>query len=234
MQAKSFHILARNFAHGVVGFSLITLLAIGACSRSSVPNLFSTAPPWRAASERKCLSSGRVVATSFLQPMHRLGGPGVCGAIKPFRVQGLGTSPVRLKPAATLRCPMVPAVDAWLNTVVQPAAHNYLGRSVVEIQVAASYSCRTRNNRPGARLSEHAFANALDISAFTLSDGRRVTVLKGWKSRGGEARFLRAVHRGACRIFTTVIGPDGDSYHRNHFHLDLARHSTRRVYRVCR
>ena len=117
---------------------------------------------------------------------------------------------------------------------MESLARQHLGREVVSIQVAASYACRTRNSIPGARLSEHGRANALDVRGFVLAGGEVVSVRHGWHSWGGESAFLREVHRGACRIFTTVLGPNADRYHRDHFHFDLARHGRRGTYRVCR
>ena len=137
---------------------------------------------------------------------------------------------VALSPAATLACPMIPQVDAWLARDVQPAAMSLFGEPVTQMDVAGSYSCRTRNGRPGAKMSEHAFANALDVRAFRLASGRRITVERGWKGPLDEAVFLRTAHRGACRRFRTIIGPDGDRFHHDHFHLDLAWHGKDGVY----
>ena len=128
---------------------------------------------------------------------------------------------------------MVPATDHWVQTAVLPAARHYFGVDVVELQVAASYSCRPRNGIAGGPLSEHGHANALDISGFVLADGRRVSVLTGWSGNVAERAFLRAVHKGACRTFTTVLGPNADAYHRDHFHLDLARHGRSGRVRIC-
>ncbi len=129
---------------------------------------------------------------------------------------------------------MVPAVDSWVRDHVVPASVRYLGSPVVGLKVASSYSCRTRNSKPGAKLSEHGLANALDVAAFDLADGRRITVKRGWNQPNEEAGFLRAVHKAACSRFTTVLGPDADRYHQDHFHLDLARHNKANTYRVCR
>jgi hypothetical protein len=91
----------------------------------------------------------------------------------------------------------------------------------------ASYGCRSRDNIPGAQLSEHAFGNAVDIGAFVLADGRTVSVRDDWGGAPDAAAFLRTAHDGACPIFNTVLGPGADRYHTNHFHLDLARHRGR-------
>jgi len=138
-----------------------------------------------------------------------------------------------MKPAALLRCPMIPQVERWVAETVAPQARTHLGSPVVEVTVAASYSCRAINHIAGGKLSEHGYANALDVSAFTLADGRRITVKGGWYGDSGERAFLRAVHGGACRQFTTVLGPEADRHHRDHFHMDLARHGRDGLKRIC-
>ncbi len=183
-------------------------------------------PPRFNDDERACLASGVVSQSSFVTSRSSLGsGYSACGAIQPFVMHAAIGGQVALQPAATLRCPMVPAVESWLRDVVRPAARQHLGRDVVSIQVAASYACRTRNSIRGARLSEHGRANALDVRGFVLAGGGVVSVRHGWHAWGGE---------GACRIFTTVLGPNADRYHRDHFHFDLARHGRHGTYRVCR
>ncbi len=189
---------------------------------------------WHMISDRRCLTSGGVRQTRFVRARSAIYGAGACGVERPFVVDaGLGGA-VGFQPAATLRCPMVAPVDYWLRHTVQPAARRYFAQPVVRLKIAASYACRTRNSRRNARLSEHARANALDVSAFWLADGTRITVKRGWRSWGAQGRFLRTVHNGACRQFTTVLGPDADRYHHDHFHLDLARHGRTGSYRVCR
>jgi len=95
---------------------------------------------------------------------------------------------------------------------------------VAGIRLAGSYSCRPMNHAFGARLSEHGHANAVDVAGFELIDGRTVEVQHYWRGSQPERRFLRAVRRGSCNVFTTVLGPGYDPLHRDHLHLDLARH----------
>jgi len=208
------------------------LLAAGAllvwgCSRT--PAFIAQYEPWRAEEERACLASGYVQRTPYLLARASLGGPSVCGALQPFEMTAAAGGRVSLKPAAMLRCPMIPAVEWWIEQVVEPAAARHFGVPIAEVKVAASYGCRPMNNQWGARLSEHGHANALDVSGFVLADGRRVDVKSGWWGDPRERAFLRAVHRGACGAFTTVLGPDYDRLHRDHFHLDLARRKNGRV-----
>ena len=135
--------------------------------------------------------------------------------------------PVAIKPAATLACPIVSVLDRWLADSVQPAALRWFGARVVEIKQISAYSCRGMNGNSNAHISEHAFGNALDIAAFTLADGRRISVQDGWKGLPEEQGFLRDVQAAACRQFTTVLAPGSNVYHYNHIHVDLMRRARR-------
>ena len=138
-------------------------------------------------------------------------------------------SPVAIEPKATLACPLITAVDRWLVDDVQPAAVAWFGEPVVEIRQLSSYACRSMNSQPGARTSEHAYGNALDIAAYRFASGREVTVKDGWRGRPEERGFLRQIHAAACERFSTVLGPGADAFHYDHFHLDLARRSSKSV-----
>jgi hypothetical protein len=136
--------------------------------------------------------------------------------------------PATVTPAATLACPMVSALDQWIAGSVQPAALQWFGQPVVEIRQISAYSCRGMNGNPRARISEHAFGNALDIAAFMLADGRKVTVREGWRGLPEERGFLRDVHATACQQFSTVLGPGSNAFHADHLHVDLMRRSSGR------
>ena len=128
-----------------------------------------------------------------------------------------------MSPAATLACPIVSELDRWITNSVQPAAMRWFGAPVAEITQISAYSCRGMNGNPRANISEHAFGNALDISAFTLADGRRITVKNGWRGLPEEQGFLRDVQAAACDQFTTVLAPGSNVYHYDHMHVDLMR-----------
>ena len=128
---------------------------------------------------------------------------------------------VNFRQPATLNCGMADPLNDWLQYVVEPAAQRNFSESVVAIDVAASYSCRARNSQSGNKMSEDGYGNAIDIAAFTLASGRKVTVLDGWSGGSDERSFLRSVRNAACANFMTVLGPGSDSCHRDHIHLDL-------------
>ena len=141
----------------------------------------------------------------------------------------VASGPVAVSPAATLACPLVSVLDQWITEAVQPAAMKWFGVPVVEIKQISAYSCRGMNGDPNAHISEHAFGNALDIAAFTLADGRHVSVKDGWRGLPEEQGFLRDVEAGACQQFTTVLAPGSNVYHYDHIHVDLMRRATRRL-----
>jgi hypothetical protein len=140
-------------------------------------------------------------------------------------------TPVSVNPPATLACPIVSELDRWITSAVQPAAMRWFGSPVAEIKQISAYSCRGMNGNSYARVSEHAFGNALDIAAFTLADGRTVTVKNGWHGLPEEQGFLRDVQGAACDQFTTVLAPGSNVHHYDHIHVDLMRRSS--GYRIC-
>jgi len=146
------------------------------------------------------------------------------GPVRPKMSTAVG--PVTLTPAATLACPIVSALDHWVSDGVQPAAVRWFGAQVVEIKQISAYSCRGMVGSGGSGVSEHAFGNAIDIAAFTLADGRRITVQEGWHGTPEEQGFLHDVHLAACDNFTTVLAPGYNAAHYNHIHVDLMRRSS--------
>lgn len=150
-----------------------------------------------------------------------------CGVEAPVRITR--AAGIALSQPATLDCRTARTLSAWLRDAVQPAIGSR-GGGIAGIEVAAHYACRTRNNRPGAKISEHGRGRAIDISAFRLADGTRITVLAGWRDRR-QGRILRRLHEAACGPFGTVLGPAADRFHQDHFHFDTARY---RVGSYCR
>lgn len=151
-----------------------------------------------------------------------------CEVPNAWRVHSLGS--ISFSDAATMNCGMAHPLKSWLEHEVQAAAQRAFGESVVSIDVAASYACRARNNERGAKMSEHGFGNAIDIAAFTLESGRKVSVLEGWHGDRHERSFLRGVHESACGPFRTVLGPESGRHHRDHFHLDQQNRRNGRTY----
>jgi hypothetical protein len=141
-------------------------------------------------------------------------------------------NPVELKPAATLACPIVSALDRWVSEGVQPAALHWFGVPVTQIKQISAYSCREMVGSGTDHISEHAFGNALDVAGFTLADGRTISVVKGWHGSPEEQGFLHDVQLYACETFNTVLAPGYNAAHYNHIHVDLMRRASGR--RPCR
>lgn len=121
-------------------------------------------------------------------------------------------------------CAAAAALVLWERDVLRPAAERHLGQPVTRIELAGpAYACRQIAGRSDGRMSEHASANAVDISGFVLSDGSVLSVAQGWRGSARERAFLRAVRDGACRHFSAVLSPDYNRAHRDHLHFDLGR-----------
>lgn len=142
-----------------------------------------------------------------------------------WRIEG---GQARLGSSFLASCPLAVAYALFETHGVQPAARRVFGQSVAQVEHLGSFACRNVYHRKQGRLSQHATANALDISGFRLQDGRRIVLARDWQGPGQEAEFLRQVHEAACASFSTVLGPDYNAAHRNHFHLDMG------FWQVCR
>lgn len=129
------------------------------------------------------------------------------------------TSVLSLGNLGPVTCPMANSFAGWARFGVDRAARQILGSRLIKIETMGSYACR--NVAGTSRRSGHATANAIDVSAFVLADGRRISVLQGWNTFSDEERrFLRIVHQSACKRFGTVLGPEYNAAHKDHFHLE--------------
>lgn len=145
--------------------------------------------------------------------------PGGCSALGAVQLTEIGTPVANLGP---MTCPVARQFARWTREAVQPAAQQWLGVPVGRIESMGTYACRPVNGQAGGKLSEHGRANAVDIGAFVLEDGRRITVAEGWNAEDEKVRrFLRAVHEAGCRRFGVTLGPDANGYHRDHLHFDM-------------
>lgn len=207
----------------LVGFALVGCGRFGGEQRAA----------WRTEAEETCLARKLVQPGAYMARVSEINGPGACGISYPFKVAAFAEGTVGLTNRVTLGCPIIPEIDGWIRDTVQPAAELYFGTAVTDIR-AGTYSCRGRNNQAGAKTSEHAFGNAIDVMSFKFADGRDMSVERGWKGAPAEQDFLREVFVGACRHFTTVLAPGSDVFHYNHLHLDLARHDARGQRHICK
>ena len=211
-------------AMGKRGIIAATLL-LAACipSKERRPEAPSRAPPSSALSDkdtRQCHADLRRDDVEFkILPDRNFGGG--CTAVGSVQLLDIGTPTTNL---TAMTCPLAREFSRWTREAAQPAARAWLDSRIVRIESFGTYACRPVNGMAGGKLSEHGRANAVDISAFVLEDGRRITVLEGWNSRDEDVRrFLRAVHQAGCRRFQITIGPEANSLHHHHFHFDMGR-----------
>jgi hypothetical protein len=174
---------------------------------------------------RRALTDDIAIAPSIPE----LHGPGGCGGTDLVRLEAVvlpNKHKVAVTPAATLRCAMASAIADWVRTDVAALAAGQNSEPAV-LDNFDSYECRGFNRVPGAHLSEHGRANALDVRAIKLANGQSIELTDRSVPREVRESVLHAV----CTRFTTVLGPGSDGYHENHVHLDLAeRHNN---YRIC-
>jgi hypothetical protein len=256
-----------------------------------IPPAKQIAPPWTdaevLAAKEECghLLTKTTVVSEELAPVRE----GICGAPAPRLLRSVGESKVKFVPAVSLDCKMIAGLNTWISDKLQPAAQKNFGSPIVRV-VSGSYSCRNRYGLARAPISEHAFMNAIDVSAFVLADGKIVRVSKNWGPTADELKraqksndaaaaedkakfkvaasklgahdiakkndekqkseekpkspgalkeerakqamsaFLHQAHDSACDIFGTVLGPDTNDAHHDHFHLDMKERKRHRTF----
>ncbi|WP_380181551.1 extensin family protein [Kalamiella sp. sgz302252] len=150
---------------------------------------------------------------------------GNCPLAGPVRVQGFGE--VSLSSSFLASCPLALSTTLFIAQDAKPLAAAELGSPLVRVDHVGSYACRNIYHRAKGRLSEHATADALDVTGFRLKDGRQITVQKAWQQRP-ESHWLRQVFQRSCAWYGNSLGPDYNRAHATHFHLGM------RGFGVCR
>lgn len=143
-----------------------------------------------------------------------------CRIDKPVKISEIDG--IKLTREALVGCDTAKSLYSWVRNSVKPAIGRR-GGGLAKIQVIAGYSCRNRNSKKGGKLSEHAKGKAIDISGFVLKNGTTLSVLKDWRS-ASKGPTLKRLHKAACGPFGTVLGPNANRYHQDHFHFDTARY----------
>jgi hypothetical protein len=200
--------------------ALILILLVSACGGSKSRHVsISDHAAFKSDSGRLCLAQLKTANVRYAIMPNQVGSGG-CRTIDTIKISGLAVETSNLGP---MTCPLAASFAAWAKHAVHPAARQYLGSEIARIETMGTYSCRKINGAGSGRLSQHAFGNAVDVSAFILKDGRRVSVLGGWNGKADERAFLRRLHQSACKRFGTVLGPNYNAAHANHFHFDMAK-----------
>jgi hypothetical protein len=200
-----------------------TPLVEGESATAQPPRVYQTACP--------AVISGLVEAKP-LPPI----ADGMCEEQSPLSVTSIlvnGRS-VPLSAPAIFNCEMASDLPGWVADVDSYIFVMQKTR-IKAVTVGGSYECRDRNVEGGSSdLSEHGRADALDFVGFTLEDGRTLTVGQDYNSADAPTnRLMHFAHDAACTRFTTVLGPDANALHHDHFHLDLGCHGKTCTYRLC-
>lgn len=197
---------------------LAFLLLAGCAHHPRYPVRTLAPPPDDPRAFRQCLADLAALGAR-VQPLPDRVFANGCSATGAVKLVAIGIPVTNL---GAMKCGLARPFVQWVQQSVQPAARARLGTTVAKIESFGTFACRPVNNIEGNRLSEHGRANAVDIAAFDLIDGRRITVKDAWNGPDAGARtFLRALHADACRRFAVVLGPDANAYHRDHFHFDM-------------
>lgn len=141
---------------------------------------------------------------------------GGCSALNSVKLLDIGVPATNL---GAMTCSLAANFAAWSRYAVQPAARLVFGTEIIRIDTFGTYNCRPIAG--SGRLSEHAHSNAVDVSAFVLADGRRITIKEGWDGDRRTQQFLKIVHASACKRFNTVLSPDYNAAHKDHLHFDM-------------
>jgi hypothetical protein len=175
----------------------------------------------RAEEARAARLRGQICGDPSIQgeAIGRVSGRGRCGIDSAVRVRSVAG--VALSPRPTIDCRTASALKTWVERGARPALADLGGIS--SLRVVSHYACRNRNSASSGRLSEHAFGHAIDIAGIGLQSGGEVTVLTDWNN-GARGRALKQMWRKACGPFGTVLGPEANRFHRDHFHFDTARY----------
>ncbi len=147
-------------------------------------------------------------------------GQGACRASQRLLLTSNSFVPTMRPANAAPGCAVTAAMVLWNRDVVQPLARKHFGQKVVTLENLGSYNCRKIAGEQAQ--SQHSTANAIDISAFVLADGTRISLVSDWDDGDARSEFLHAVRNGSCGLFGTVLSPDYNAAHADHFHLDMA------------
>ncbi len=208
------------------GFAALLALVLSGCSGDLVPRgrvaRVPTPPsrPVRAPAQpaletRQCFAKLQSQAVAFTPLPDRNFGGG-CSAVNSVKLLDIGVPATNL---GAMTCNLAANFAAWARYGVQPAARVIFGAEIEKIETFGTYNCRPIAG--SGKLSEHAHSNAIDVSAFVLSDGRRISIQKDWTGDRQTRQFLALVHASACKRFNTVLSPDYNAAHHDHFHFDM-------------
>lgn len=174
------------------------------------------------------------LAVAFSVP-DRVQGTGKCTVLNPVQLKSVETSlgRVELPGQPILNCAFARQFAVWISDIAVPATAALGKAKLSSLSTGPGYQCRGRNGDSSAKISEHAFGNAIDIDGMTLTNHKRIEIPDVLDKQAPDRRMLMALRTSACGYFTTVLGPGSNAAHASHFHFDLGTHGKSGNYRIC-
>ncbi len=184
--------------------------------------------------DNDCLASLRAGGAEF-EALATPVGNGSCHVDMPVRLNLVhtGSGKIVLPDSPILSCRFARQFSLWLADTGAALVSTHLNVQLGKVSTGPGYECRGRNGDASAKLSEHAFGNAVDITTITTEDGRRIQISDAANPASGSFQVLRGLRTTACGYFSTVLGPGSNSAHASHFHLDMGMHGKSQNYRIC-
>jgi hypothetical protein len=207
---------------------LLAMVAPDAQPEPPSPPVQPPVPTETDAEYSACLGRLRALGVTFSEE-DAIDPHGACAVDRPISVSSVGSG-VDIEPEAVMNCATAEALARWTAEVMLPAADKLLAAKPQRIMHGSTYVCRPRNNVAGAKLSEHARANAVDIMSIVFAD-REPVGIGDTAADKAERSFENDIRAGGCDYFTTVLGPGSNAAHATHLHFDLAQR--RGGYRLC-
>ena len=191
-------------------------------------------PAEAAPEEAACMSQLQKAGAQFEAAAAPADGPN-CRVASPVTLQSVETSAGRitLPERPLLNCAFALQLSLWLADAAAPGVAAREKRRLAKVATGPGYDCRGRNGDIGAKLSEHAAGNAVDITTLTLDDGKTIQIADAGSESTASYQMLRGLRTTACGYFSTVLGPGANAAHASHFHFDLGRHGKSASYRIC-
>ncbi|MDP9155963.1 MAG: extensin family protein [Pseudomonadota bacterium] len=186
------------------------------------PGPLTTLKMWRTTHDETLCAAALEQSGLVYRPVADTSGPGGCVLKDVVRITQ--SESLRFSSPFMATCPLAVGIAFFEHQYLQPAAAELYGERVSRVEHVGSYACRNVNHQQDTALSQHASANAIDLTGFVLADGKRIT-LDGWDDASRDGAFLHRVHEGACHAFRTTLGPDYNALHKTHFHVDMGPYS---------
>jgi hypothetical protein len=111
--------------------------------------------------------------------------------------------------AAAIAVDQTAKINATVGKAAQPRAVKY--------RLAA-----VRLDGPESSVLARKAERAAKVAALSLQ-------VQTERASTAKAKFLRAAHAAACRIFGTTLGPEANDAHLNHFHVDMAKRKYKKI-----